>query len=40
MNWLSFAVVAGCTAVFTLGAIMAYDPGRGFARRAPAGGDT
>ncbi len=40
MNWISFAVVAGCTAVFIIGAIMAYDPGRGLVRRAPAGGET
>jgi ABC-2 type transport system permease protein len=40
VNWLSLMVVAGCAAVFTLGAVMAYDPGRGFARRMPAGGET
>ncbi|MET0443661.1 MAG: ABC transporter permease [Pseudorhodoplanes sp.] len=40
INWLSLAVVAACTAIFTLGAILAYDPGRGFARRASAGGET
>jgi ABC-2 type transport system permease protein len=40
VNWVSLAVVAGCTAVFTIGAIIAYDPGRGLARRAPAGGET
>jgi ABC-2 type transport system permease protein len=40
VNWLSLAVVAACTAAFTLGAVMAYDPGRGFARRMPAGGET
>lgn len=39
INGVSLAVVAGCTAVFTIGAILAYDPGRGFARRPPAGGD-
>jgi len=39
MNWVSLCVVAGCTAVFLFGAILAYDPARGFlARRAgPAG---
>lgn len=40
INWLSLAVVAGCTVAFTAGAILAYDPGRGFARRGPAGGET
>jgi ABC-2 type transport system permease protein len=39
INWLSFAVVAGCTAVFMLGAVMAYDPARGLlARRGEAAG--
>jgi ABC-2 type transport system permease protein len=38
MNWLSLAVVCGCTAAFMIGAIIAYDPSRGFiARRG--GGD-
>jgi len=38
-NWLSLAVVAGCTAVFMAGAVYAYDPARGFlARRGEAGG--
>ena len=40
MNWVSLAVVAGCTAVFLVGAIMAYDPSRGLARRGPARGET
>jgi ABC-2 type transport system permease protein len=39
VNWLSLAVVAGCTAVFMTGAILAYDPSRGFiARRGGPGG--
>jgi ABC-2 type transport system permease protein len=39
INWLSLAVVAGCTTVFMLGAIMAYDPARGLlARRGEAAG--
>jgi ABC-2 type transport system permease protein len=39
INWLSLAVVGGCTAVFMLGAIMAYDPARGLlARRGEAAG--
>jgi ABC-2 type transport system permease protein len=29
VNWLSLAVVCGCTAVFMIGAIFAYDPSRG-----------
>ena len=39
ISWVALAVVVGCTVVFLLGAIMAYDPARGFlARRAgPAG---
>jgi ABC-2 type transport system permease protein len=40
INWISLAVVAGCTAVFLIGAILAYDPSRGFSRRGPAGGET
>src|SRR5579871_858897 len=40
VNWISLAVVAGCTAVFMIGAIVAYDPSRGLARRGPAGGET
>jgi ABC-2 type transport system permease protein len=40
MNWISFAVVCGCTAVFMIGAILAYDPARGLiARRGGPGGD-
>ena len=37
--WVSLGVVVGCTAVFLFGAILAYDPARGFlARRGnPAG---
>jgi ABC-2 type transport system permease protein len=39
VSWPSLAVVLGCTVVFLFGAILAYDPARGFlARRAgPAG---
>jgi ABC-2 type transport system permease protein len=33
-------VVGGCTAIFMIGAILAYDPSRGLARRGPAGGET
>jgi ABC-2 type transport system permease protein len=40
VNWVSIAVVCGCTAAFMIGAILAYDPSRGFiARRAGAGGE-
>jgi ABC-2 type transport system permease protein len=39
VNWLALAVVCGCTAAFMIGAILAYDPSRGFiARRAGAEG--
>ncbi|HEX3443001.1 MAG TPA: ABC transporter permease [Pseudolabrys sp.] len=39
INWISLAVVAGCTVVFTVAAIIAYDPSRGFlARRGEPGG--
>jgi ABC-2 type transport system permease protein len=40
MNWVALAVVVGCTAVFMIGAMFAYDPSRGFSRRGPAGGET
>jgi ABC-2 type transport system permease protein len=39
INWLSLAVVGGCTVLFMVGAILAYDPARGFlARRGEPGG--
>jgi ABC-2 type transport system permease protein len=41
INWESLAVVCGCLAVFMAGAILAYDPSRGFiARRGGPGGET
>lgn len=40
VNLPSLAVVVGCTAIFMIGAILAYDPSRGFSRRGPAGGET
>jgi len=41
INWISLAVVCGCTALFMVGAIIAYDPSRGFlARRGEAAGST
>jgi ABC-2 type transport system permease protein len=40
INWVSLAVVCGCTAVFMIGAVIAYDPARGLiARRGGPGGD-
>jgi len=40
LNVISLAVVCGCTAVFMIGAILAYDPARGLpARRGRAGED-
>ena len=39
VNWISLAVIFGCTALFMLSAILAYDPSRGFlARRGEAAG--
>src|ERR1700674_5973241 len=39
VSWVSVGVVAGCTAAFLFGAILAYDPARGFlARRNTAAG--
>jgi ABC-2 type transport system permease protein len=39
IEWTSLAVVAGCMIVFMVGAIIAYDPSRGFlARRGEPGG--
>jgi ABC-type polysaccharide/polyol phosphate export permease len=40
MNWVSLAVVGGCTAAFMIGAMFAYDPSRGLIRRGAAGGET
>ena len=37
VNWVSLAVVVGCTAVFMIGAILAYDPSRGFIARRGGG---
>jgi ABC-2 type transport system permease protein len=39
VEWVSLAVVAGCLVLFMVGAILAYDPARGFlARRGEPGG--
>jgi len=41
VNWVSLAVVVGCCLVFMVGAVIAYDPARGFlARRGGPGGAT
>ena len=40
IDWMSLAVVGGCTVAFMVGAIFAYDPSRGLIRRGPAGGET
>ncbi|WP_295845601.1 ABC transporter permease [Tardiphaga sp.] len=40
LNGMSLAIVAGCTALFMVGAALAYDPSRGIGRRGPAGGET
>jgi ABC-2 type transport system permease protein len=39
VSWISLGVVLGCAAAFLFGAILAYDPGRGFLARRnnPAG---
>lgn len=38
INWISLAVVCGCTVLFMVGAIIAYNPSRGFlARRGEPG---
>jgi ABC-2 type transport system permease protein len=40
VNWLSLAVVGGCTVVFAVGAVLAYDPSRGLSgRRGPTAGE-
>jgi ABC-2 type transport system permease protein len=39
IEWISLAVVVGCTVLFTVAAIIAYDPSRGFlSRRGEPGG--
>ena len=37
VDWMSLAIVAGATLVFTTGAIMAYDPARGLIARRGGG---
>jgi ABC-2 type transport system permease protein len=38
VNWVSLAAVFGCTAVFMIGAVMAYNPSRGLLARRGDGG--
>jgi ABC-2 type transport system permease protein len=38
VNWLALAVVVGATILFTVGAIIAYDPARGLIVRRGGGG--
>ena len=38
VDWLSLAVVAVCAVLFTLGAVLAYDPARGLLSRRGGGG--
>src|SRR5437763_7075131 len=41
VNWVSLAVVCGCTLLFMIGAMLAFDPARGLlARRGAPGGET
>ena len=39
LSWISLLVVAGCAVVFLCGAIVAYDPARGFLARRGGPGD-
>ncbi len=39
VNWISLAVVGGCTLLFSIGAILAYDPSRGLSGRRAGGGE-
>jgi ABC-2 type transport system permease protein len=40
INWSALAVVVGCTLVFMIAAVIAYDPARGLISRRGAGGET
>ena len=40
INWSALAIVAGCTVVFMVAAVVAYDPARGLIARRGAGGET
>jgi ABC-2 type transport system permease protein len=40
INWNALAVVVGCTIVFMVAAVMAYDPARGLISRRGAGSET
>jgi len=37
ISWVSLAVVTGCMIVFLTGAVLAYDPSRGFLARRGGG---
>ena len=39
IDWLALAVVCGCTIVFMVGAVLAYDPARGLIARRGAPGE-
>jgi len=40
INWSALAVVVGCTLVFMIAAVIAYDPARGLISRRGTGGET
>ena len=40
INWSALAIVVGCTVVFMVAAVVAYDPARGLIARRGAGGET
>jgi ABC-2 type transport system permease protein len=40
INWSALAVVVGCTLVFMVAAVIAYDPARGLISRRGTGGET
>jgi ABC-2 type transport system permease protein len=40
INWSALAVVVGCTVVFMVAAVIAYDPARGLISRRGTGGET
>jgi len=40
INWSALAIVAGCTVVFMVAAVVAYDPARGLIARRGGGGET
>ena len=40
INWSALAIVVGCTVVFMVAAVVAYDPARGLIARRGGGGET